>query len=147
MPTRRQIAFIRPVALAVGGAIVIWFGAAAIVAAVFGRDVQAGAPWLAVGKFVSLAWVAAIGWLFAWPRLDEMQREARKASWFGGSTAAILLTAPVMLLWLVNGGAFLARHLGRATPGAYFAAGWGGLVIAQLLCSLIAAAAWRAAKH
>ncbi len=40
MPTRRQIAFIRPVALAVGGAIVIWFGAAAIAAAVFGRDLQ-----------------------------------------------------------------------------------------------------------
>ncbi len=76
-----------------------------------------------------------------------MQREARKSSWFIGSTAAVLLTAPIMLLWLVNGGAFLAQHLHRTTPGAYFAAGWGTLVIAQLLCSLVAAAAWRAVKH
>jgi hypothetical protein len=147
MPTRRQVAFISAVAVAVVGAIVIWFSAAAIVTAVFGRDVEAAAPWLAVGKFASLAWVAAIGWMFAWRRLDEMGRETRKFSWFVGSTAAILLTAPIMLFWLVNGGAFLAQHLRRGTPGAFFALGWGGLVIAQLLCALVARAGWWATKR
>ncbi len=109
MPSRRQVAFIRSVAVAVVGAVVIWFGAAAVILAVFGRDAQAAAPWLALAKFASLAWAAAVGWLITWPRLDEMEQETRKFSWFIGSTAAILLTAPIMLLWLVNGGAFLAQ--------------------------------------
>lgn len=147
MPSRRQVAIISSVAVTVGGAIVIWFGAAAIIAAVFGRDLQAEAPWLAAAKFVSLAWAAAIGWTFVWRRLDERERETRKFSWFVGSTAAILLTAPIMLFWLVNGGAFLAQHLRRSTPGAFFALGWGALVVAQLLCALVARAAWWAAKR
>ena len=147
MPTRRQIAFIGSVAVAVVGAIVIWFGAAAIILAVFGHDVQAAAPWLALAKFASLAWAAAVGWLVTWPRLDEMEKEARKLCWFIGSTAAILLTAPVMLLWLVNGGAFLAHHVRRSEPGVYFALGWVGLVIAQMLCSLVARAGWWISKR
>ena len=148
MPTRRQLALIGSVALAVVGAVVIWFGAAAVVLAVSGRDMQAAAPWLALAKFASLAWVAAVGWLITWPRLDEMEKETRKLSWFVGSTAGILLTAPVMLLWLVNGGGFLAQLLGRrGTPGAYFALGWVGLVFAQLLGALVARAGWWAAKR
>jgi hypothetical protein len=136
------------VAVAVVGAVVIWFGAAAIVLGVFGHDVQAAAPWLALAKFASLAWAAAVGWMITWPRLDEMEKEARKFSWFIGSTAAILVTAPIMLLWLVNGGAFLAELMGRrGTPGVYFALGWVGLVFAQLLSSVVARAGWWAAKR
>ena len=80
----------------------IWFGAAAIILAVFGHDVQAAAPWLALAKFASLAWAAAVGWVITWPRLDEREKEARKFSWFVGSTAAILLTAPIMLLCMAR---------------------------------------------
>ena len=148
MPSRRQVAFIGSVAVAVAGAVVIWFGAAAIILAVYGNDVQAAAPWLALAKFASLAWAAAVGWMITWRRLDEVEKEARKLSWFIGSTAAILLTAPIMLLWLVNGGAFLARLMGsRGTPGVYFALGWVGLVFAQLLSTLVARAGWWAAKR
>jgi hypothetical protein len=148
MPSRRQVAFIGSVAVAVVGAVVIWFGAAAIILAVFGHDVQAAAPWLALAKFASLAWAAAVGWMIIWPRLDEMEKEARKFSWFIGSTAAILMTAPIMLLLLVNGGAFLAQLMGRrGTPGVYFALGWVGLVFAQLLSSVVARAGWWAAKR
>ena len=149
MPSPRQVAFIGSVAVAVVGAIVIWFGAAAIILAVFGRDMQAAAPWLALAKFASLAWAAVIGWTISWRRLDEMAKEVRKFSWFVGSTAAILATAPIMMLWLLNGGAFLTHLVaaGRGTPGVYFAMGWVGLVLAQLLGSLIAAAAWRATKR
>lgn len=147
MPSRRQVAFIGSVAVAVGGAVVIWFGAAAIILAVFGHDVQAAAPWMALAKFASLAWAAAVGWMITWPRLDEMEKEARKLSWFIGSTAAILLTAPIMLLWLLNGGAFLAHLTAPHTPGIYFALGWVGLVFAQLLCTLVARAGWWAAKR
>src|ERR1700756_283418 len=148
MPSRRQVAFIGSVAVAVAGAVVIWFGAAAIILAVYGHDVQAAAPWLALAKFASLAWAAGIGGTITWRRLDEMQKEVRKLSWFIGSTAAILLTAPIMLLWLVNGGAFLAQLMGRrGTPGVYFALGWAGLVLAQLLSSMIARAGWWAAKR
>ena len=143
MPNRRQIMFIGSIAVAVVGAVVIWFGAAAIILAVYGHDLQAAAPWLALAKFASLAWAAAIGWMITWPRLDEMERETRKVSWFIGSTAAILLTAPIMMLWLENGGAVLAQLVGRrGTPGVYFALGWVGLVLAQLLGSLIARAGW-----
>ena len=148
MPSRRQIAFIGSVAVAAVGAVVIWFGAAAVISAVFGSDMQAAAPWLALAKFASLAWAATVGWMISWRRLDEMEKEARKFSWFIGSTAAILLTAPIMLLWLVNGGAFLARLMGsRGTPGVYFALGWVGLVFAQLLSTLVARAGWWAAKR
>jgi hypothetical protein len=148
MLTRRQLAFIGSVAVAVVGAVVIWFGAAAIILAVFGHDMQAAAPWLAMAKFASLAWAAAVGWLITWPRLDEMEKEARKLCWFIGSTAAILLTAPIMLLWLENGGAFLAQYMGRrGTPGVYFALGWVGLVLAQLLASMVARAGWWMAKR
>ncbi len=147
MPSRRQVAFIGSVALAVVGAVVIWFGAAAVILAVFGRDMQAAAPWLALAKFASLAWVAVIGWALSWRRLDEMEKDARKLSWFIGSTAAILLTAPIMLLWLLNGGAFLAHLIRRDTPGAYFGLGWAGLVFAQLLCSLVARVGWWVAKR
>jgi hypothetical protein len=148
MPNRRQVALIESVVVAVVGAVVIWFGAAAIILAAYGHDVQAAAPWLALAKFASLAWAAAVGWMITWPRLDEMEKEARKLSWFIGSTAGILLTAPLMLLWLVNGGALLAQHMGRrGTPGVYFALGWVGLVFAQLLCSLVARTWWWAAKR
>jgi hypothetical protein len=147
MSSRRQVAFIGSVALAVVGAIVIWFGAAAVIMAVFGHDMRAAAPWLALVKFASLAWAASVGWLITWPRLDEREKEARKLSWFIGSTAAILLTAPIMLFWLLNGGAFLAQLLRRGTPGAFFALGWVGLVVAQLLGSLVARAGWWAAKR
>ena len=144
----RKFAFIRSIAIAVGGAVVIWFGAAAIVISVFGRDVRAAAPWLALAKFLSLGWAAVVGWKISWRQLDEREREVRKFSWFIGSTAAILLTAPIMLLWLLNGGAFLAQHFGRrGTPGVYFALGWVGLVLAQLLGSLVARAGWWAAKR
>ena len=146
--SRRNSAILGSVAVAVGGAVVIWFGAAAVILAVFGRHAPAAAAWLALAKFASLAWVVAIGWIFTWPRLDEMEKETRKLSWFIGSTAAILLTAPIMLFWLLNGGTFLAEHLGaRGTPGAYFALGWIGLVFAQMLCSLVARAGWWAAKR
>jgi len=148
MPSRRQLAFIGSVAVAVVGAVVIWVGAAAVIIAVFGRHTPAAAPWLALAKFASLTWAAAVGWMISWRRLDEMEQETRKFSWFIGSTAAILLTAPVMLFWLVNGGAFLAQLLGvRGTPGAYFAMGWVGLGFAQLLGSLVARAGWWATKH
>jgi len=148
MPSRRHLAFIKSVAVAVIGAVIIWFGAAAVILAVFGRHAPAAAPWLALAKFASLAWAAAVGWLISWPRLDEMEQEARKFSWFIGSTAAILLTAPIMMLWLVNGGAFLTQLIGaRGTPGAYFALGWIGLVFAQLLGSLVARAGWWVSKR
>jgi hypothetical protein len=98
MPSRRQVAIIGSVAVAVVGAVVIWFGAAAIILAIYGRHAPAAAPWLALAKFASLGWAAAVGWIFTWRRLDEMEREARKFSWFIGSTAAILLTAPIMML-------------------------------------------------
>lgn len=148
MPSRRQIAYFGSVAVAVAGAVVIWFGAAAIILAVWGQDVQGAAPWLALAKFASLAWAAAIGWMITWRRLDEMEKDARKLSWFIGSTAAILLTAPIMLLWLVNGGAFLAQLMGsRGRPGVYFALGWVGLVLAQLLSTIIARLGWWAAKR
>jgi len=148
MPSPRHVAFIKSVAVAVIGAVVIWFGAAAVILAVFGRHAPAAAPWLALAKFASLAFAAAVGWLISWPRLDEMEQETRKFSWFIGSTAAILLTAPFMLLWLVNGGAFLAQHLGaRGTPGAFFALGWISLVFAQMLGSLVARVGWWAAKR
>ena len=63
-------------------------------------------------------------------------------------TAAILVTAPIMLFWLLNGGALLAQVLGRrGTPGAYFALGWIGLVVAQLLGSLVARAGRWAMKR
>ncbi len=52
-------------------------------------------------------------------RMDDYLAPVRRdgkgsaqARWFIGSTAAILLTAPIMLLWLVNGGAFLAELSG-----------------------------------
>jgi hypothetical protein len=148
MLSRRQVAFIGSIVAAVVGAVVIWFGAAAIILVVYNHDLQAAAPWLALAKFTSLAWAAAIGWTITWRRLDEMQKEARKLSWFIGSTAAILLTAPIMLLWLLNGGAFLAELMGRrGTPGVYFALGWVGLVFAQLLSTLVARAGWWAAKR
>src|SRR5437868_11182012 len=118
MPSRRQVAFIGSIAVAVIGAVVVWFGAAAIILTVFGHDVQAAAPWLELATFASLAWAAAVGWMITWPRLDEREKEARKFSWFIGSTAAILLSAPIMLLWLVNGGAILVQLMGgRGTPG------------------------------
>lgn len=149
MPSRRRrVAFIRAIAIAVVGAVVIWLGAEAVIMSIFGRDVRAAAPWLAVAKFASLAWAAAVGWMIAWRQLDEREREVRKFSWFIGSTAAILLTAPIMLLWLVNRGAFLAHHFGhRGTPGVYFALGWASLVVAQLLGSLVTRAGWWAAKR
>jgi hypothetical protein len=148
MLSRRQVAFIRSVAVAVAGAVVIWFGAAAVIQAVFGGRAPAAAPWLALAKAASLAWVAAVGWIVSWRRLDEMAQEASKFSWFIGSTAAILVTAPIMLLWLLNGGTFLAHIAGdRGTPGAYFAMGWIGLVLAQMLCSLVARAGWWATKR
>ena len=63
MPTRRQVAIISSVAVAVVGAIVIWFGAAAVILAIFGRHEPAAAPWLALAKFASLAWAAGtIAW-------------------------------------------------------------------------------------
>jgi hypothetical protein len=143
MLSRRQIAFMVSVAVAVVGAVAIWFGAAAIILAIFGRDVPAAAPWLALAKFMSLAWAAVVGWKITWQRLDEMEKEARKLSWYIGSTTAILLTAPIMMLWLLNGGAFLAHLMARrGTPGVYFALGWVGLVLAQLLCSSAARAGW-----
>jgi uncharacterized membrane protein len=146
--SRRQVAFIGSVAVAVVGAVVIWFGAAAIILAIYGHDMQAAAPWLALAKFASLTWAAAVGWMITWRRLDEMEKEARKLSWFIGSTAAILLTAPIMLLWLVNGGAFLAELMGRrGTPGVYFALGWVGLVFAQLFSTWVARAGWWVSKH
>ena len=148
MPSRRQIALFSSIAVAVGGAAAVWFGGAAIVEAIFGHDAQAAAPWLALAKAASLACAGAVGWLIAWRRLDERQQETRKFSWFVGSTAAILVTAPIMLFWLVNGGAFLAQILGhRSTPGAFFALGWAGLVLAQLLGSLLARAGWWATKR
>jgi|SRR5579859_6223572 hypothetical protein len=148
MPSRRHVAFIRSVALAVVGAVVIWLGGSAVSWAILGPDVQAAAPWLALAKFASLAWVIAVGWLVSWRRLDEREQETRKTSWFIGSTAAILLTAPVMVFCLVGGGAFLEHLLGRrSTPGALFTLGWGGLVLAQLLSTLIARAAQRMAKR
>jgi len=149
MLSRRDVAFIGSVAVAVVGAVVIWFGAAAVILAVFGRHAPAAAPWLALAKAASLAWATAIGWFVSWRRLDEMAREVRKFSWFVGSTTAILATAPIMLLWLLNGGGFLAHLIapGRGTPGAYFAMGWAGLVFAQLLGSLIARAGWWVAKR
>src|SRR6185312_2053642 len=121
MASRREVAFIISVAIAVIGAIVIWFGAAAVILGVFGRNVPAAAPWLALAKFASLAWAVGIGWMVSWRRMDEMAREARKISWLIGSTAAIVLTAPVMLLWLLNGGAVLSQLVKRDTPGVYFA--------------------------
>jgi hypothetical protein len=148
MASRRQVAFISSLAIAVVGAVVIWLGAAGIISAIFGRDAQAAAPWLALAKFASLGWAWAVGWLIVWRRLDEMQQETRKFSWFIGSTAAILLTAPIALFGLVNGGAFLAQILGRrGTPGAFFALGWVGLVLAQLLGSLVARAGWSMMKR
>jgi hypothetical protein len=149
MPSSRQVAFIRSIALALIGAVVIWFGAAALILAVFHGDAHgAAAPWLALAKFASLAWAAAVGWRITWRRLDEMEKEVRKLSWFIGSTAAILLTAPIMMLWLLNGGAVLADHLGRrGSPGVYFALGWVGLVFAQLVCSLAARAGWWVSKR
>lgn len=148
MPSHRQVALIGSVVVAVVGALVIWFGAAAIILAIYGHDMQVAAPWLALAKFVSLAWAAAIGWLITWRRLDEREKEVRKLSWLIGSTAAILLTAPIMLLWLENGGAFLAQLVGRRdSPGVYFALGWVGLVCAQLIFTLVARAGWWAAKR
>lgn len=148
MPSHRQIAFIRSVAVTVGGALVIWFGAAAITMPIFGHDRQAAAPYLALAKLASLAWVGAVGWLVVWRRLDERQRETRKFAWFIGSTAAILLTAPIMLFSFWNGDAFLEQFVGRrATPGTFLAIGWVGLVFAQLLGSLVARAGWWATKH
>jgi hypothetical protein len=59
-----------------------------------------------------------------------------------------VLTAPIMLLWLVDGGAFLAQLLnGRGTPGAYFALGWAGLVFAQMLGAVIARVWWWASRR
>jgi hypothetical protein len=145
MPSPRQIAFVKSVAVAVLGAVVIWLGAVAVVLAIFGRHAPAAAPWLALAKFASLAWAVGIGWMISWRRLDEMAQEARKISWLIGSTGAIVATAPIMLLWLLDGGAFLARLIGdRGTPGAFFAMGWIGLVFAQLLGSAVAAIVWRA---
>ncbi len=148
MPSSRQVAIIGSIAVAVIGAVVIWFGAAAAIIAVFGRDMEAAAPWLALAKFASLAWAATVGWMITWRRLDEVEKESRKICWLIGSSTAILLTAPIMLLWLVNGGAFLAEHLRRpGTPGAYFALGWGGLVVAQLLSTLFVRVGWWAMKR
>ena len=148
MPTHREVAILSSIAVAVVGAIVIWFGAAAIIMAVFESDMRAAAPWLALAKFASLAWAAAVGWRITWRQLDEMEKETRKTCWFVGSTMAILLTAPIMLLWLLNGGAFLAKHLRHpGTPGVYFALGWVGLVIVQLICSLITRAGLWAARR
>ena len=148
MLSRRQVAFTGSVAVAVIGAVVIWFGAAAVIAAIFGPHAPAAAPWLALAKAASLAWAAAVGWIVSWSRLDEMAQEARKFSWFVGSTAAILATAPIMLFCLLSGGAFLAQvAASRGTPGAYFAMGWIGLVVAQLLGALIARAGWWAMKR
>lgn len=148
MLTHRQIAFFGSVAVAVIGAAIIWFGATAVLEAVFGGDMRAAAPWLALAKAASLAWAAAVGWLISWRRLDERQQEIRKYSWFVGSTAAILVTAPVMLFWLLSGGTYLAEMLGhRGSPGAFFALGWMGLVLAQLIGSLLARAGWWVRKH
>ena len=144
MPTQRQVALVRSIAIAVVGAVVIWLGGAAVILAIFGRHAPTAAPWLALAKFVSLAWAVGIGWLISWHRMDEMAREARKINWLIGSTGAIVVTAPIMLLWLLNGGAVLAHLIGnRGTPGAFFAMGWVGLVLTQLLGSLIAAIVWR----
>ena len=103
MPSRRQVVIIGSVAVAVVGAIVIWFGAAAIILAIYGRHVPAAAPWLALAKFASLAWAAAVGWIFTWRRLDERERKVRTFSWFIGSTAAILLTHLEALVLLCAG--------------------------------------------
>jgi hypothetical protein len=144
----REMLLMRSVAVAVIGAIVIWFGGAALILAAYGHDVTAAAPWLALAKFASLAWAVTIGWAVTWRRLDEMEKEARKLSWFVGSTVAIVITAPVMLLWLLNGGEFLAAHMGRrGTPGVYFALGWVGLVFAQLFSTWVARAGWWVSKH
>lgn len=148
MPSRRQAAFLRSIVFTVVGAIAIWLGASAVASAVWGNDAQAAAPWLALAKATSLAWVAAAGWLITWRRLDERERETRKFSWFVGSTAAILLTAPIVVFCFFGGAAFLTDLLGRrGTPGAFLGLGWVGLVIAQLLSSLVARVAQRLAKR
>ena len=143
MPSRRDVAFFGSIAVVVVGAVVIWFGGAAVVAAVLGAHAPDAPIWLAVAKAVSLAWVAAIGWTVSWRRLDEMARETRKTVWFVGSTAAILATAPIMLVCLLGGGGFLTPiAIGHGAPGGYCAMGWIALLIAQLFCSLIARAGW-----
>ncbi len=148
MPSHRQVALIGSVAVAVVGAVVIWFGAAAIILAAVRTRGRAAAPWLALAKFARLAWAAAIGWMITWPRLDEMEKEARKLSWFIGSTAAILITAPIMLLSGERRRVPRREIPGRrGTPGVYFALGWVGLVFAQLLSSVVARAGWWAAKR
>ena len=44
MPNRRQVALITSIVVAVGGAVVIWFGAAAVILADFAHDTPAAAP-------------------------------------------------------------------------------------------------------
>jgi hypothetical protein len=62
--------------------------------------------------------------------------------------AALLLTAPAMLYVRLSGGAFLAHVVrSEATPGVYFAMGWGFLALTEMAGFFIALSAWWARRR
>jgi hypothetical protein len=129
------------------GTVMIWLVPAVTIVGLAGRHAP-GLDWmLTLAKAASLAWAAAFSWL-AWRRLDEVAREAQKFAWMVSTCAALLLTAPAMLYVRLSGGAFLT-HLMRsqATPGAYFAMGWGFLALTELAGFCIAVSGWWARRR
>ena len=129
------------------GSVVIWLGPALIILRLVGRH-GSGLDWmLPLAKAARLAWLAGFSWL-AWRRLDEVRREAQKFAWSVSAAAALMLTAPVMLYVRLSGGLLLA-HLagGRATPGAYFAMGWGFLAMTEMAGFLVAWLGWWATRR
>jgi hypothetical protein len=129
------------------GSVVIWLGPALIILRLLGPHAP-GLDWmLPLAKAVSLAWLAGFSWL-AWRRLDEVRREAQKFAWSVSTAVALMLTAPVMLYVRLSGGPFLAHLMrGPASPGAYFAMGWGFLAVAEMAGFLIAWFGWWAMRQ
>ena len=141
MPPSRKLAILGYSGSSAAGALAIIVGAFVIA----GRgDPQAPArSWMIAAAYVAaLAWAAGFSTLY-WRRLDEAAKEAQKFAWFFGSIGAIALSAPIIVLWRLDGAAFLARVVPHpATPGALFAMGWVSLVLLQAAGFLLVWAGW-----
>lgn len=139
---RRSLAITGYYAAAVFGSLVIYGGSAAIILRHATLETPSTAWLLAAAYSAAMAWALGFVWLY-WRRLDEAAREAQKFAWFVGSILAIVLTAPVMLLFRL--GILPLPH--AAAPGVYFGLGWASLMVAQFFGFLIAWAAWWWAKR
>jgi hypothetical protein len=142
MSNRRTLMIAGYYTTAVLGSLLIW-GLLAITILRHAVLALSSTAWMLSGAYVAaMAWALGFLWLY-WRRLDEAAKEAQKFAWFVGSTAALVLTAPIMLFFRL--GALPLPH--GVTPGVYFGLGWALLAFSQLLGFLIAWAGWWWAKR